>query len=242
MNESGLNLLRLHDIDTQILEVERLLNSYPKKIKAVEMDSRSAHDSLQRANDNLMKARASRNLLETEVKQKQETIKKFLNQQMQVKSNKEYQAITHQVQTIQEEISEKETEVLEALENEEALEAQVNEAKEAVRHADREAESEKERIGKLADEKKELLKRLKTERKRYAQETPEEIMEDYEGLFDHFPGNALVPAVNGACGGCHINLLAATLQLLQESNSLVPCPHCSRLLYPPDAANEAHIA
>jgi len=241
MNEASLNLLRLHDIDAQILEAERLLKVYPAHIKSLQNAAQGAHANLDRANEALMRARASRALLETEIKQKQETIKKFLAQQMQVKSNKEFQAITHQVETIQGEIGDKETEVIEALEKEDALEMALSDAKETVKHADREVENDKERLGVLEKEKKEQLKRLKSERATWAAKTPQEMVEDYEDLFDRYPGNAIVPETGNACGGCHMNLLASTIQQLHESEGLVPCPHCRRLLYPPEAASEAHI-
>lgn len=241
MNPESLNILHLHDVDSRIFEAKRQLKSYPKKIGALQADVQLAQENLQRATEALQKARATRGLIETDIKHKQETIAKFLNQQMQVKTNKEYQAINHQVDTLRGEISDRETEVLEAMDHEENLESHLNEARDAVKHAEREAQRETERLSGLEDEKKSLLERLKAERAQWAGQTPEDILEKYEGLFERFPANAVVPEVNSACGGCHMNLLAHTMQELHESNSLVPCPHCHRLLYPPEARKEARI-
>ena len=241
MNEASKNLLHVQEIDSEIVELEQQLKSYPKRIKSLETNAAMAHQKADKATENLRKARANRGLIETEIKQKQEKIKKFLNQQMQVKSNKEFQAINHQVDTLKNEISDQETLALEALVQEEALESELNVVKEAVRHSDREFETENARLTKLETEKREQLKRLKGERKNWISQVPEELVDQYESIFSRYPGNAIVPEFNMSCGGCHMRLLASTMQQLHEGDSLVPCPHCRRFLYPPEAAKEAHV-
>ncbi len=241
MNEASNSILHLHEIDAQVIETEQQLKAYPRRIKALEAEAQGAHTAFDRGTETLRKARAARLLVENEIKQKQETIKKFSAQQMQVKTNKEYEAITHQIQTLKDEISNLESNVIEALDQEEGIEAELERHKQAVRHSDREFEQEKERLSGLEAEKRSMLKKLKAERALWLQKIPEDAMAQYQRASDRYPGGAVVPELNASCGGCHMRLLASTMQQLHEGDSLVPCPHCHRLLYPPEAAKDAHV-
>ncbi len=231
MDENGTLLLEIQTIDGEAVEIGNQLESYPKKIAQLQSAASQATARLQSARNSLKEARASRGVLETEVGQKQDEVKRFLTQQMQVKTNKEYQAITHQIETLNEIISDQETEVLEALDREETLEAQIAELEEDETHAVREAETEKERIGALEVEKRAQLEKLQGERGVYMAKLPEELAEQYEILFEQYPGTAIVATDGKTCGGCHMKLLAATVQNVNESGTLTPCSHCQRLLH-----------
>jgi predicted nucleic acid-binding Zn-ribbon protein len=231
MDENGTLLLEIQTIDGEAVRIGKQLASYPKQIAQLEGAAAQARAGLESARKSLKEARASRGVLETEVGQKQEEVKRFLNQQMQVKTNKEYQAITHQIETLNGIISDLETEVLEALDKEETLEARIEQLKEDETHAVREASTEKERIGALEVEKRARLEKLQSERAVYVAKLPEELAEKYEILFERYPGTAIVPTDAKTCGGCHMALLAATVQEVHESGTLAPCSHCRRLLY-----------
>jgi len=231
MDENGKRILELQKIDSELVEIERQLAAYPKRLRALETEAAQAHERLKTASERLKGARAQRKLVETEIAQTQETIRKYLNQQMQVKTNKEYQAITHQIETVKTAVSEQETAALEAMELEDSLEAQIAELNDVVRHADRENQTESARIAILENEKRQRAKDLKRERALCLQQLPEDLAEKYQTLFARFPGMAVVPADGQTCGGCHMNLLPSTLQQISESGTLVPCSHCRRLLY-----------
>jgi predicted nucleic acid-binding Zn-ribbon protein len=231
MDEIGTKLLELQRIDSKIVELERQLRAYPGRIRALDSQARHAGRELEAASKRLKETQARRGLLESEIAGAQTSIKKFVAQQMQVKTNKEYQAITHQIGTIEEAIGEQETLVLELLEREDNLGAKVEERKDDVRHTEREANEEKTRLGALEEEKRAELERLRSERSRRFEDLPEDTAMLYENLSARFPGDAIESSDGRTCGGCHMNLLAHTIQLLHESGTLAPCSHCSRLLY-----------
>ncbi|MCX7011841.1 MAG: C4-type zinc ribbon domain-containing protein [Candidatus Sumerlaeota bacterium] len=231
MDENGKRLLELQKIDSQIVEFERQLEAYPKRIQALEGDAVRAREELEAATQRLKDARARRGLMESEIKTTQEAVRKSLTQQMQVKTNKEYQAITHQIETLKQQISDQETSVLEAMEREDEMQSRLAELKDAAGHAQREFESEKVRILALEAEKRERLEALRAERKACLQLIPEDLADQYRRLFLRFPGAAIAPTDGITCGGCNMKLLASTLQALNESGTLAPCSHCRRLLY-----------
>ncbi|OPZ12200.1 MAG: putative zinc ribbon domain protein [candidate division BRC1 bacterium ADurb.BinA364] len=231
MNENGKRLLETQNIDARIVEIETQLARYPKRLKSLADASAQAQGRLAAAKNRLRETRAERSLLETEIAAKEAEIQKFEAQRMRVKTNKEYQAIDHQIETLRAWIGERETAGLELLDKEEAMEAKIKELQSLASHAQAEEAEEQERIGALEKEKREALERLKAERKRWLALVEEDDVERYLNLYARYPGDAIAATDGRTCGGCHMTVLASIVQEIKESGRLAPCSHCHRLLY-----------
>ena len=82
------------------------------------------------------------------------------------------------------------------------------------------------------------LEELKQERADAAQGIDEAYMERYKAIrSQRFP--VLASLRNDQCSGCNMSLPSAVAKQLQGSDEIVECENCGRILYIPDAAQEA---
>lgn len=67
---------------------------------------------------------------------------------------------------------------------------------------------------------------------------PGSLLETYDSLVRMGRRPAVVPASNAHCGGCHLRLPPQLDSSLRRRQSLCPCPHCRRLLFVPNGADD----
>ena len=57
------------------------------------------------------------------------------------------------------------------------------------------------------------------------------VLHRYKQIRERSGGLAVSRVVAGACGDCHVTVVASLLRSIIEGNDLVPCQNCNRLLY-----------
>jgi len=101
----------------------------------------------------------------------------------------------------------------------------------------KELEKEEQNYQKKMEEGNKNLEELKKEKEKLenkkAQLSPSisaNLLTRY-GKLIKAKGRALVPVVNGTCGGCHMELPPQILNEVKSGKRLVTCERCSRILY-----------
>lgn len=145
-------------------------------------------------------------------------------------SQKEMDALNHEIEKFSEESGSLEEELLTAMDNLSILEAEIEKGKE-----------------KLADEKARGANELNTMQERIARFTEEKSkhQNEYDGLMPDLPvqqkgrftklaasdgGIAIVKVDGGVCGGCHFNVPAAEASNINDGE-LGVCSNCGKFLY-----------
>lgn len=59
------------------------------------------------------------------------------------------------------------------------------------------------------------------------------LLQEYERIFSHRGGVAIVELANGTCQGCHMHVPPQMCLELQRRPRLTFCPHCHRILFVP---------
>lgn len=65
---------------------------------------------------------------------------------------------------------------------------------------------------------------------RLRSDLPPSVLQHFDGLTKRGK-RGIVPAVNGVCSGCHLQLATATKSMLGKAHELGRCDHCGRFLY-----------
>jgi predicted nucleic acid-binding Zn-ribbon protein len=158
-----------------------------------------------------------------------------------VKTNKEYDALTNEIEASQKRIEENEvnTEAIREAavkirEEMAELEAQINEKN--VELVDRHKELE-EVLAQTKDEEDVLLDK----RKIAVSEVSDEDMVMYNRIRGAKNGKAVVPVRNNSCSGCY-NVVPPQLRLeIRKHNKLYICEQCGRILVSQEIADETKI-
>lgn len=233
MNELLQQLKELTTLDAGLAQTREQLARYPTMLAKLDAAEAAQAKTIAEAEGVMEATQRERRQAEKEVTTLDAQIRKVREHQAAVKTNKEYQAITSEIEALRGKIDQRETVALEKLEVEEGLLRRKKEAAAALAKIKAENEGERARIQGQIAEKQERQVRLSSERERRVAGLPEDLRETYEFLNQKFPGTAVVPLEGETCGGCHWNLVAQTGQMVRAGRDLVRCEHCHRYLFQP---------
>jgi predicted nucleic acid-binding Zn-ribbon protein len=234
MSDAMQKLLVVQDRDIRIQRLERDLEAVPRERKAVEDELAELGEAVESSRLAIRDAEVHRKNLEVEVESMRERIAKYQGQQMQIKSNEEYRALTSEIDTLRTRIRGVEDEELQLMEQIETLAAGLKVSEAKFREEEREIDERRERIQEKEDALEKRLRELRTEREELAADCDPRLLGQYARILAKRRDVALVAIENGNCGGCHLRLPPATVNMARRDEGLVVCEHCGRMLYARD--------
>lgn len=92
---------------------------------------------------------------------------------------------------------------------------------------DKEKREQFEKMG-FKTKDNEPLKLLLQEKEKIVKKFPPKLYNRYKLLMDHYHDWAVVPVVNGFCGGCFEKV---PTQLSAHPDKVMECPNCGRFIY-----------
>jgi len=224
------HLYALQLIDLSLDELEELKGDLPGEIRELEAEEAAFNEQLAALESTMRTAFAQRDNADSEIVSLREKAEKYKTQQFQVRNNKEYDALTREMDTAQDTIVrlEKEMEIVEGRAT-------------LARH---DMEGIREKLAALAEvlgEKREALavvsktteaEELKYthEREKIAHRIAKADLAQYERIRKAKKGKAVVPVKKGACGGCFARVPPQKLLELRQNNKLYLCEHCGRII------------
>lgn len=223
--------IELSELDRLIVEIGAQLERYPALLSRLNSEQKSYEEALAGAQERLERAAHDRRQAEKEIDALRVNVSKYLAQQNRVKTNKEYQAILHEIENAQNKIDEWETQGLEHLEAEDEAARIKREAEENLARLHGEGEVERQRIQTQIEEKQARLASINKKKAALLGPLDEEAREEYEILNKRYPGSAVAPMQDDHCGGCNWRLVLSTQQHVHQGEGLVRCDHCRRYLY-----------
>jgi len=229
-------MLELCELDGQLHAIQTQLKLYPKMIADLDAKEATARKKIAAADERFHKSREIRRKSELDVKAEKDKIGRYMVQQNQVKSNKEYEALTHEVNTCKARIDELDFAGIEALEVEEKSEAEKKQLEVALEKLLAEHKTERERIAAQTESKKASLTTVESQRETKFEALDEEFREMYGLLNDRYPGAALSEISDGHCKGCGMSLNKHVIQDIQKAEKMIRCESCMRILYDPVSA------
>ncbi|MFQ6615870.1 MAG: zinc ribbon domain-containing protein [Fidelibacterota bacterium] len=226
-------LIKLQEIDTALIELERLKGDLPGKIEELtrnmEQIDAALHGNESRLKDLELEIRHAQG---TEVDQKVK-LDRLQEQLYLVKTNREYDALMTEIDHLKNDMDEAELKELELSEEKDRLEEQMkldrlNRETMASELEDRKKELEKTTASTESESRRLLARREKV--------TPE-IDSRYLALYDRVrsarDGVAVVPIVNHSCGGCHSRITSQAIVEIRSGDTIAQCPVCRRILFWP---------
>ena len=224
-------LLILQDRDRKLLTLREELAHIPVERQQLQAKAAQAQINLDAAKHRVKHLESERKKLELEVESKKQLIERYSLQQFQTKKNEEYRALTHEIDTCKQVISELEDQQLEFMEQGDAAQREAAKLTQSTAEMKRVLDS---RLGDLAAREKNLqseLGELQANRGELAAAVAESTRSRYERLFKQKGQNVVVGIQHGVCGGCHMQLSRQIVVTAQAEREIVTCPNCGRILY-----------
>jgi hypothetical protein len=230
MNPTLESLVRLQQAENDLRRVEGELQAVPAAKAAALARMAEERARLDAARAALETSQKSRKLHETQVQDLETKRSKYKGQLMEVKTNKEYTAMLHEIEGVEREIRAREDQILVEMEKAESLGAEVKAEEALFKSVEEKGRAEIRALDEKAAGLKTEAGRLAAERDRAAAAVPEEGLELFRRVAK-LRGAGVSAAVDGMCTLCHLKLRPQMWVDLKKNDQVIQCPGCSRVLY-----------
>lgn len=228
-------LLALQRQDTLIFDVRRRRDDIPRRREALREAVNRAKAALEEARKDLEQARLQRRAVEKDVEGITGDSNKLERQLHDVKTNKEYQAILHEIEVLKNKRSDYETRILESYEREEALVAAVRAAERTIQAEEAKLREGEETLAKESADLEQSLHSMEQDRNAVKPRVPPPLLSRYDRLLGARDGVAVAEIKKGACGACFKGLTPHALQEARRGEAIQTCEACGRILVLADA-------
>lgn len=231
-------LIRLQQIDLFGESARRRVADHPILVEGLDTRLASATDGLATARTRVAENQTARRAIEKDLEMIQMRLSKFKGQLMDVKTNKEYQAMLKEIEAAQTEIRRLEDRILERM-----LEA--DELATRQKHAEARLAADKQAIASERAQLEEETTRLQQELEEATSKRAQVVAEVAPGplwtyeLVRGRRGTAVAEVKGDYCSACHVRLRPQAANELRRNDMLFQCEHCQRLLYYPPVAAPA---
>ena len=231
MNDNLRKLIRLQDVMTAISELQEKINAVPAEVARLEKELLAFQTEVEKEKAALSDLQKERRRLEMELMGVESRIQKYQGQLAEVKTNKEYQAMLHEIEGCREERAKLDEKILLDMEEAEKTQAAAKVHDDRLRARRQETERGKEALRQKTAGLEAEKKRLETERDGIQSGVPATLLDPFLKVSKQRKGLGLVPVREELCGGCHVRVMPKLIQEIRRSASLITCDSCKRFLY-----------
>jgi predicted nucleic acid-binding Zn-ribbon protein len=230
LEEKLSKLYALQKVDSSLDELEEMKGDLPAEAANLEAQMNEQENHVQELEATIKQAVIDRDKSDLETVSLREKIEKYKTQQYQVKSNRQYDALSREIDAAQEMISQHERNV-------ETLEGKMTVAREDLEKAKAQIEGISKELNEKRQELEEVSRsnedeelRLKHNREKLVVRIDRSDLAVYERIRKAKGGLAVVPVKRNACGGCYNAVPPQKVLELRRNNKIYTCEHCGRIL------------
>lgn len=223
-------LVELQDIDSQLEDLNSLLGDLPKMVDELNEKENSLKDRVEADKVSLKEINLNSSKSEKVNSDIQEKINKLTDQLFLVTNNKQYDALTNEIEHLKEQKKENEELLISNLEEKETLEKNINENEASLEELKTDLDVRRNKLDEALSETADEKAALENSRKKQVTEIDDNTMQVYNKVISARSGIAVVPLSGNSCGGCGA---ALPLQMVSEirAGDLHNCQSCGRFVY-----------
>ncbi len=224
-------LVKLQSIDSELDEIKKVRGALPDEVMDLEDEIAGYQTRVDKQNQEQKDVEDAIAANRVAIKDAEKLIQKYEEQQMNVRNNREYDAISKEIELQKLEIQILEKRIKEAYEKIEVKKEEIAATKEQLEERSKDLETKKGELETITKESENDEKKLEKARATAAKGVEERILKSYDKIRTNMRnGLGVVPVKRGACGGC-FNIVPPQKQAeIREKKKLIVCEHCGRIL------------
>ncbi len=224
-------LYQMQQIDSEIDKIRILRGELPLEVQDLEDEIEGLQTRLSNLQDEMKNLETSIQNKKNEIADSQSLIKKYQEQQMNVRNNREYDSLSKEIefQTLEIELSEKRIkEFTIQLEEKQKLET---DSKALLDERTNDLEDKKAELNSIVSETQKDEDELKQRSDKFEELIESRLLTAYKRIRRNARnGLAVVPVERDACGGC-FNKIPPQRQLdIKSRKKVIVCEYCGRIL------------
>ena len=231
MKEKLLLLISIQECDSQLVKLSAKKIKLPEKIRKMEEAFQAYKENIELNKRKYDALKAKHGESEAQVKKLNDSMIKTKERLLEVKNNKEYQAMLKEIETAEKTRGDLESQIIALMEEMDKLFILVKKDEETLQQATAKHEEEKKIV-------EDDLSAVDADTVSWAEKRvglqniiPSDLLARYEKIKKRNQGVGVIPVWKAVCSGCHMNIPAHLYNELQRTNDLLSCPNCNRIMY-----------
>jgi len=231
MNADMKRLVELQDVMVKLWHVREDLTKVPEARKLYETARDEAQAEFEKAKATLEANETDKRRMDVELSGLESTAQKYREQLMSVKTNKEYQTMLTEIQTVQGLVSDLETELLGRMESIETEKARLEAAEAQLKKSNAVLEMKNKELGAKVAALKEEEAGYVAQENEAKKDIPAALMTRFSRLAARRQGIALSAALEERCTQCQERMRPQEWHEVRHTEKVIVCDGCGRILY-----------
>tara|TARA_B110000444_G_scaffold253088_1_gene283365 strand:+ start:1824 stop:2519 length:696 start_codon:yes stop_codon:yes gene_type:complete len=225
------NLIALQKVDNQLQDISLLLGDLPKMVEEINSQENQLKSKLESDKVRLKEVDVETHKKELLIDGIDTKVDKLTDQLFLVKNNKQYDALTSEIEHIKEEKSSMETFLLELIEEKELLESEIKNNDEKLEGLTSELSERREKLEKVLSETADEKNILDVKRIEVLKNIDYQTEKIYDKVLKSKNGSAVVPLSGTSCSGCGAALPMQTVAEIKSESIIHRCDVCMRFVH-----------
>ncbi len=224
------SLVKLQSIDSELDEIKKIRGALPEEVGDLEDEIAGYETRIEKFNTEIERQEEEISSNKIGIQNANKLIQKYEEQQNNVRNNREYDALTKEIELQQLEIQICEKKTREAQAFIEQKNEEISNTKGLMEERQKDLISKKKELDNLVSESEDEEKKLMTDREKASKNVEERLLKSYNKIRNNARnGLAVVSVKRNACGGC-FNVVPPQRQAeVKERKKLIVCEHCGRI-------------
>jgi predicted nucleic acid-binding Zn-ribbon protein len=224
-------LLELQEIDKQINKIFQVRGGLPQEVKKLEDDLSNLRLQATTYQEQITNLEENITSLRIKIKDIEAQVKRYEEQQMNVRNNREYDAITKEIELHNLDIQLAEKKIKESYEQIEKNKYALEALSKSIEKATQNFVTKQEDLDLITGESKGEEEKLTKKRQQVQANIDKPLLQMYEKIKSNIRNNlAVVSVTGGACGGCFTIIYPQMQAEIKEKRQIIKCEHCGRIL------------
>ncbi len=238
INDQLVALIRLQHIDTQIDQIKKLRGDLPDEIHDLEDEKAGLETRIRKFRQDLQDSEAAHRQAERDIKDGELQIKRYEEQQLQVRNNREYDALTKEIEAQRLRIQEAQAKIEEVALSTPERARSIEEAETRFKEMDDILASKQDELNEVLEDTKQEQAELEALRKQAETAVDSRYLRAYERLRGRMKdGRAVVPLERGAAAGFAVPPQRQVE--IRQRLRIVACEHTGRIIVDSELFQEA---
>lgn len=234
-------LIHLQDVDKKMLALEMSLGDLPYEVDNLRSNLNQLEIDISTTDRQFKECENSKRRVEGDIEMLNIKLKKYQEQVYAVTTNKEYDAISAEIENTKENIENHETTLLELLEKEDDVKNQLLKKNEQQHQLIAVLKEKEIMLNQKVSENEAELSRLQQLRKEYVRQIDKPLYANYERIRKARNGIALSEIERYTCSECFATIPAQTVVEVRKMNSIIVCETCGRILVHTNSLNKKPV-
>lgn len=224
-------LISLQDIDSELIKLRSIRGDLPQQVKKLEDELSETEEKLIDQENKQQMYKKEHDVAKLEIKALEGKLQKYQAQLFEVKNNREYDAVTMEIENVKENIDQKEGRLLELMDLDAALQKSIEEIKAELEEKQGQTKTKQGELDSLLKTTEKEERALEVRREKLAGELEPRIVSSYNRILNAKNGLAVVPVVRDCCcGGCFKALPPQKVMEIRDMERMILCEVCGRIL------------